>query len=243
MPTFLTQPVEEVVGEAGPRLKKFTRDECDAIAESGVIDVKPLELIDGDILVKHAPLGPVRRRWTVDEVEGLRAAGAVDVDRLELIEGELYDKMGRSRRHVIVRHQVAVRLYEVFGIDHVVMESTVQVGGSDRVSNEPVPDIAVTEREVEAYRIAPQPEDVWLLVQVSDTTLRQDLETKAALFARSGVVEYWVADLNGHRLVVHRQAVEGRYASVVSYDVTESVTPLQAPGHTVAVRSLFPETV
>ena len=46
-------------------------------------------------------------------------------------------------------------------------------------------------------------------------------------------------DLNGRKLVVHREPNQGRYQSVVAYDVTEYVTPLSAPEHRLAVRSLF----
>jgi Uma2 family endonuclease len=89
------------------------------------------------------------------------------------------------------------------------------------------------------FKVVPQPEELSLIVEVSDTTLRFDLRTKAAVYARAGIADYWVADMNGRRLIVHRQPVQGRYASVVFYDVDESVAPLAAPEHAVAVGSLF----
>ena len=239
MPIVLTQPVEEAINDAGPRLKKFTLTECRAIAESGVIDVGPLELIEGDILVKHTPVGPQRRLWTVDEIEALREAGALDVERLELVDGELYDKMGKNQPHVIGQHMIARVLFEAFGIDHVAIEGPIAVAERDRASSDPVPDILVTRLKLESYLNVPRPEDVCLIVEVSDTTLRYDLRTKAALYARAGIIEYWVADLNKRALVVHRKPEEGGYASVVSYSAEESVSPLAAPGATVLVRSLF----
>ena len=238
MPTVLTQPIEEMVNDVGPRLKKFTRAECRAITDSGVIDAGPLELIDGDILVKHTPTGPRRRLWTVDEIEALRVAGALDVERLELIEGELYDKM-KNRPHVIAQHRIGRVLFEVFGVDRVATESTIAVAEGDRPASDPVPDLVVTNRGVETYLNVPRPEDVSLIVEVSDTTLRYDLRTTAALYARAGIIEYWVADLNGRRLVVHRQPEQGRYTSVVSYTANETVTPVAAPGVNVLVESLF----
>jgi Uma2 family endonuclease len=81
---------------------------------------------------------------------------------------------------------------------------------------------------------------VLLPVEVSDTTLRYDLRIKAKLYARAGILEYWVADLNRRRLIVHRQPEQGQYLSVVAYDVDESVTPLAALEHSVPVRNLFP---
>ncbi len=50
----------------------------------------------------------------------------------------------------------------------------------------------------------PQPGDIRLLVEISDTSLKYDLSVKAALYARAGIFEYWVVDVNGRRLIAHR---------------------------------------
>jgi Uma2 family endonuclease len=241
MPRTLTLPVPQAASEVGPRLKRFTQTEWGAIASSGLIDMRHLEFIAGDIFVQHTPLGPQRRRWTADEINALSEAGALNVERLELIEGELYDKMGKNRPHVIVLHQIARMLYEVFGIDRVTQESSIGVARPDRSLSEPEPDLVVTVKDFRSYPRPPIQKDVCLIVEVSDTTLRHDLRIKAALYARAGIAEYWVAELNARRLVVHRTPEEGRYSSVVSYDANESVIPLTAPDHRVAVASLFPE--
>lgn len=115
----------------------------------------------------------------------------------------------------------------------------IEVARLDRSSCAPEPDIVVTENDFRSYPRPPRPQDVCLVVEVSDSTLRYDLRTKAALYARAGIVEYWVADSNGRKLIVHREPTEGQYASVVSYGVDASVMPLAAPGHTVLVGALF----
>ncbi len=240
MPIAHTQTVEEAIIEAGPRLKKFTRAECRAIADSGVIGAQTLELVEGDILAKRDPFAQHRRRWVVEELEALRATGALNVERLELVDGELYDKVGKNRPRVITLHQIAIILNQVFGIGRVTQESVIEVARLDRSTSAPAPDIVVTENDFRSYPRPPRPEDVCLIVEVSDSTLRYDLRTKAALYARSGIVEYWVADdLNGRKLIVHREPSEGRYASVVSYGADASVVPLAAPGHTVLIGTLF----
>ena len=200
----------------------------------------PTMLIEPVEPVVQAPTGPRRKTWTREEVAALAESGALNVERLELVEGELLDKMGKNRSHVLVQHQIAMILAEVFGIARVTIESTLEVANIDRRSNEPVPDLVVTHREARFYRNTPLPEEASHVVEVSDTSLRYDLTTKAALYARAAVIEYWVADLNNRTLIVHRQPENGRYASVTVYSADESVSPLAAPTSSVAVSSLFP---
>ena len=94
-------------------------------------------------------------------------------------------------------------------------------------------------RTFDSFTSLPLPDEISLVVEVSDTTLRFDLRDKASLYARAGIIECWVVDLNGRKLIVHREPKEGHYTSVVSYDENDSVAPLAAPERTLAVRSLF----
>ena len=77
------------------------------------------------------------------------------------------------------------------------------------------------------------------MLEVSDSSLAFDLTTKAALYARAGIPEYWVLDVAGRRLIVHRQPANGKYGSVVAYDNTESVAPLAAQHSEFKVAEAF----
>ncbi len=68
-----------------------------------------------------------------------------------------------------------------------------------------------------------------LIVEVSDSTLNFDLTVKAALYARPAMIEYWVIDILGNRLIVHREPSEGVYASIIAYGLEDELTPLAAP--------------
>jgi len=57
----------------------------------------------------------------------------------------------------------------------------------------------------------PQPADIRLLVEISDSSLAFDLKVRARLYARAGIVEYWVFDVPARRLVVHRNPLNGSY--------------------------------
>jgi Uma2 family endonuclease len=78
-----------------------------------------------------------------------------------------------------------------------------------------------------------------LVVEIADSTLRFDLSVKALLYARAGIVEYWVVDLTGRQLIVHRDPDAGSYRSVAAYSEHERVAPLESPQHELLVSDLF----
>jgi Uma2 family endonuclease len=186
--------------------------------------------------------GPRRKRWTRSECAALEATGMFDQQRLELIEGELIDKMGQKRPHVNSLTLLAGWLMQAFGGRYVNLAAPIDVAPEDNPTNEPIPDAIVLRPDYSAFRSAkPQPQDLRLVVEVADTTLAFDLTVKAALYARAGIVEYWVLDVTGRRLVVHRDPQAGKYRSIVAYSEHESVAPLSAPDSPFRVGDAFPE--
>ncbi len=189
-----------------------------------------------------APTGPTRRRWTRAECASLEASGLLDLERLELVEGELIDKMGKNRPHVDALVMMQAWLQKVFGVRRVNPEAPIDVSPDDNPSNEPQPDLVVLNRNFTKFRSAkPGPQDLCLVVEVSDTSLNFDLTVKAALYARAGIADYWVLDGNGRRLIVHRDPQSGKYASVLIYNEQESVAPLAAPDAMFKASDAFPE--
>jgi Uma2 family endonuclease len=79
------------------------------------------------------------------------------------------------------------------------------------------------------------------VIEIADTSLAFDLTVKAALYARAAIVEYWVLDVPGHRLIVHRDPQSGQYGSVTAYSEQEGIAPLGAPDSTFQVRTVFPD--
>jgi Uma2 family endonuclease len=192
-----------------------------------------------------APVAPCppRKRWTRAEYQKAEEAGAFDQQFLELIEGEILDKkMSKNPPHVDAAALLSGWLIQVFGARYVNSEAPIDVSPEDNPANEPVPDIFVLKREFAGFRTRrAQPGDLVLVVEIADTSLAFDLTTKAALYARAGIAEYWVLDIIGRRLLVHRWPENGRCASVTSYSHEESVAPAAAPDSSLAIGSLFAE--
>jgi Uma2 family endonuclease len=148
--------------------------------------------------------------------------------------------LGKKRPHVIVMALIQEWLTSVFGARYVTPEAPIDVAPEDIPTNEPEPDLAVTTRPCEEYPRNPQPRDIRLLVEISDTTLAFDLRKKARLYARAGISEYWVVDIAGRRVFVHREPQGDKYETVTAYGETESVAPLAAPDRFLPVGDAFP---
>lgn len=166
---------------------------------------------------RPAKLDPPRKLWTRPEYDGLLSSGLLDCPRLELIEGELIDKTRKKRAHVNSLTLLLGWLLEVFGARFVNPAAPIDVAPEDNPSNEPEPDLIVLKRDLSHFTNEnPRPQDLQLVVEVADSTLGFDLTTKAAVYARAGIVEYWVLDIAGRRMIVHRDPQMGRYAYVAA---------------------------
>lgn len=183
---------------------------------------------------------PPRKRWTRAECERLFAAEP-GAERLELVEGELISKMGKKGPHVSALILLQAWLVQVFGVRFVRPEAPIDVAPEDNPTSEPEPDLAVTSRDLSHFLAAhPQPTDLRLVVEIADTTLSFDLTVKARLYARAGIVEYWVLDVTGRQLIVHRSPHAGVYRSVERYEEHEPVAPLAASEAWLLVRDVLP---
>ena len=80
---------------------------------------------------------------------------------------------------------------------------------------EPQPDVVLLRPRPDCYTTShPTPGDVLLVVEVSDTTLAYDRDVKVPLYAAAGILEVWLVDLQGRRVLVYRQPVDGTYRDV-----------------------------
>ncbi len=170
-----------------------------------------------------------RKVWTREEAHALLDLGFPNADRLELINGDLINHMGKKHPHILWQTLLGEWLRTVFGVERVLLESPTEVAAQDMAHNEPEPDLLVTGKSIREYTSTPLPSDLLLVVEIADSTLRFDLRVKGALYARAGIIEYWVVDIQQKQLIVHRSPKEGRYTSVMAYRFDEEVSPLAAP--------------
>ncbi len=161
----------------------------------------------------ESPLLLMRHRLTVAEYYRLPEAGVLGPeDRVELIEGEVVDMAPIGTRHAWTVKELTRRLYQCVGADVVI--SVQDPLHLDKFS-QPQPDLMVLRPPADRYASAhPTAADVLLLIEVSDTTVRYDREIKVPLYARAGVAEVWVVDLEARVLRCHRQPAQGEYTQI-----------------------------
>lgn len=142
---------------------------------------------------------PVKLR--IEDFELLHNSGALDgYGKSQLIEGSIVQMSPQLLTHVYVKNELAWRLREAVKVQHddwsVFVEATVALPPH----NLPDPDICVTDATIERAYVPAS--TVKLLVEVADTSIKIDLETKPTLYAQFDVPEYWVADVK--KRVIHR---------------------------------------
>jgi len=184
--------------------------------------------------------GYIRKKWTVDECRKLVQSELLTPGKFELIEGDIVFKMGRGRDHIAAVILLMKALIRIFTIDHLQCQAEIGIGEIDE-HNDPEPDIAVLKQPVNSYRgRQPDPQtDVLLAVEAAVTSLQGDSTTKAQIYARSGICEYWVLADQRRQLIVHRIPTPQGYADVRSYNEDEYVSPLSAPNEKILVGDLL----
>lgn len=184
---------------------------------------------------------PARHAVTVDEFGRMVDAGVFAADRrLELIDGEILDMSPIGSPH-----QACVdRLNRLFAPLAVAGDVVVRVQGSVRVSDlsQPQPDVALLRPRDDFYASRhPGPDAVLLVVEVADTSLRFDREVKLPMYAKAGVAEAWVVDLNGSVVHVATGASARGYESVVRAAAADDdvLSPVAFPHLTIAVTDIL----
>ncbi len=181
---------------------------------------------------------PGYKRWSVEDCDRLRELDFLP-EKYELIEGVVIDRMGQTSRHATLICALLCVLAPPFGIERVRIQCPICILGELGLYNEPVPDASVTQKTYHSYNDNPTPADLLLVAEVSDRTLRSDLTTKALLYAKAGIPEYWVVDIKKSLLLVHRSPTTEGYTDITEWSVGESVAPLALPDRLVSVTELF----
>lgn len=178
-------------------------------------------------------------RITVDRYLALVEENAIDPnDRVELLEGVVVAMSPASSRHATAVSLADDALRTALSGRAAVRVQCPLVLGRYSV---PEPDVAVVRGETRDYARA-HPTSALLVIEVADTTFKQDRLTKAAIYAAAGVPEYWIVNLQEDRVEVHRapDSSAARYGEITSAGPGECLAPVALPGTSVAVDALLP---
>jgi Uma2 family endonuclease len=168
-------------------------------------------------------------RFTVEDYFRMGEVGILDEDdRVELLEGEIVEMCPIGYVHA----SVVSRLNALF-TPAATGRAIVRVQDPAILSDfsAPQPDIAVVAYREDFYGTGhPHPDDVLLIIEVADSSIRTDLGWKARLYATAGVREYWVVDLSRRRIVTHAKPEGERYTSIARRSGADAVATAALAG-------------
>ena len=179
-----------------------------------------------------------KKLFTVDEYLRMGEAGIFDPEaRLELIEGEIIEMSPRSERHIVCVNR-ATALFS----SRLARKAMVSVQNPVRLSRytEPQPDILLAPWRDDFYaskRLSA--EHALLVIEISDTTIRYDRNRKMPLYAKAGVRELWIENLQDDSLLVYRDPVDNAYTTSLVLHRGESVSIIALPDVTFTVDQLL----
>jgi len=180
--------------------------------------------------------------WTRDEYYRASDLGLFGEQRVELLDGEVWLMPPQKTPHYSAIEATAEALEIAFGNGF-----TMRRQGPLTLTNgsEPEPDLIVVPGSWRDYvGHHPIPQEVCLLVEMSDATLLTDRTRKSVSYAAAGILEYWIVNLVNRQLEVFRDPATAEsgsfYKTTLILLEDDSVSPLHAPNSTITVSDLLP---
>ena len=190
---------------------------------------------DLDILSRY----PVsRHRLSVADYHRLADAGILgEDDRVELLEGQLVTMSPVGPRHALAVDALTDLLSHALSAPaRVRVQNPVVLNEG----SEPPPDIAVVRRPWRGYPGQhPGPDDIFLLIEVAESSLAFDQGAKRILYARAGIREFWLVDLTADVVHIHRRPMGDTYTMVSKLGPEATLTIGALPGITIQAGPLF----
>jgi Uma2 family endonuclease len=190
--------------------------------------------------------------WSVEDYHRMIAAGILDDRAVELLEGQIYAMVPEGPEHTYSEQTLADRFRQLLR-DRACIREDKPITLLD-TDSEPEPDLAIARgTPLDYVRRHPNATDLLLIVEIANTTLRTDLTRKRDLYARAGIPEYWVVDLQNRRLEVFRHPDGTTYGdrhtittstsdsnSDSSRETDRAIAPLAFPDIAIALADILP---
>ncbi|PSN11112.1 hypothetical protein C7293_25540 [filamentous cyanobacterium CCT1] len=177
-------------------------------------------------------------KWSVNDYHRMIQAGILQARRVELLRGEIIEMSPETPIHYTTAKQGAKYLETLLA-----GKAEVRFNGPITLADsEPEPDIAIVRLPESTYRDRhPHPKDIFWLVEVAQTSLKQDLNVKAAIYAAAAISEYWVVSLATMQVTIFKQPVAGQYTQQMTVQ-DGNITPLAFDNVAVSVKRLLAQT-
>jgi Uma2 family endonuclease len=180
----------------------------------------------------------LRRKFTVEQYHKMAESGILtEDDRVQLIRGEIIEMSPIGTKHAAcvkclnkllsgkLRDRVLIAIQ-----DPVVLNN----------NSEPQPDVALLKPRDDFYATAhPQPQDIFLLIEVSDSTIVYDREEKIPLYAEANIIEVWLVDINEQIVEVYQQPTAAGYQLMQKFASGQTLSIKTFPDVNINVNEIF----
>lgn len=184
------------------------------------------------------PISIQKHLFTVQEFHSMPEVFNED-DRVELIEGEIIEMAAVGNRYMFFVNQLTDLLVpQVHSLATVSVQNPVRLGDL----SEPQPDVVILRGRPRDYRhkSATAP-DVLLLIEVAESSFRYDKQIKVPLYARYGIIETWLLDLERQTVEVYRDPQASGYAQLQTMNATDKLSAQALELIQVDLKELFVE--
>ncbi|MBW4601591.1 MAG: Uma2 family endonuclease [Calothrix sp. FI2-JRJ7] len=186
------------------------------------------------------------KRFTIEEYERLAKLGFFqENDRVELIKGEIISMAAKGTPHAVCETRLERELNKLIG-ERATLRSQLPIIIPD--SSEPEPDRVIAKNRDDDYLNShPTPEDILLLIEISDSTLKFDQDVKLPLYAEAGITYYWIINLADNHLEMYSDAIQDLQGKF-TYRRKEILLPNETviipcfPDLTLDLSKVFPNT-
>ncbi len=184
-----------------------------------------------------APVALRRHRLSVEDYHKLGEAGVLNEDaRVELFQGDLVDMAPIGNFHASVVDQLTRVLDRVSGDVIVRVQNPIRFDEHTELQ----PDLALLKAQPNFYRYAaPTPADVLLLIEVTDSTLKEDREVRISYYARQGIAAAWFVNIPDEVVEVFTDPASDGYRQVCRYRSGDVLTFAPLPELRVEVAGIF----
>jgi Uma2 family endonuclease len=182
------------------------------------------------------------RLWTVEDYHRMADTGILDdSERVELLEGKIIRMSAKGTAH----RSAVGRTYKLLE-KRLGNQAWISIQDPIKLNerSEPEPDVAIVQIDSLDYADHhPTPSEVYLIIEVADSSLKFDCETKGKAYAQAGITDYWVLDIVKRQLYVFRQPNEEDYQSKVILAENGIISPLQFPDLQIGVLEILPPII
>ena len=178
----------------------------------------------------------ITAKFSVEDYHKMIESGLLNYRHVELINGLILEMSPEGTEHTYIGETLADYLRRLTqGVVWVREARPITLSQS-----EPEPDIAIVRLPHSLYRSHhPYPEDIYLLIEISHSTLKFDTSQKRDIYAAANIPDYWVVDIKNKQLIVYLSPVNGLYENKTILSLEDRVSPLAFPDINITVNDIF----